>query len=273
MRKKVLTHKIYTACLSVLLTVLGSGAFAQSSSEDVKTELSTGEVQALLEAIDEQQRVPADYKAIAVIDQRRSGEVSSVFQSAIYRRDTDDRFMILFTKPRSEAGKGYLRVEKNMFMYDPTVGKWERRTERERLMGTDTRRADLDEWRLAASYRGRFVGIEQLGRFSVIHLELIARDGARVPYPKMHIWVDKSTRNVLKRQDYALSGRLLRTAYYPKWKQQPAPDGRAVNYPEEMRIFDEVEKGNRTTVVITQLDLRALDPNIFTKAWLESRSR
>lgn len=238
-----------------------------------RANMTDEEVQALLVDIDERQKTPGDYKALALIEQKRGGEADAVFQSAIYRRDADERFMILFLKPRSEAGKGYLRLEQNMFMYDPTVGKWERRTERERLMGTDTRRADLDEWRLSESYQGTFVGDEKLGRFAVRHLELKAKDGARVPYPSMHIWVDANSSNVLKRQDYALSGRLMRTAYYPRWKKLVSPSGDAVYYPEEMRIFDEVEKGNRTTVVITQLDLRSLEPNIFTKAWLESRSR
>ncbi|MEO1234312.1 MAG: outer membrane lipoprotein-sorting protein, partial [Myxococcota bacterium] len=185
----------------------------------------------------------------------------------------EDHEAIDLVKPKPEAGKGYLRVEKNMYMYDPKDGNWERRTERERLMGTDTRRADLDEWRLSENFTGRFIADEKLGRFSVHRIELTARDGARVPYPKMEIWVDVDSRNVLKRRDYALSGRLMRTAYYPKWRVVSAPSGREVAYPEQMRILDEVEQGNRTTVVITQLDLRDLDPNIFTKAWLESRSR
>jgi hypothetical protein len=40
-----------------------------------------------------------------------------------------------------------------------------------------------------------------------------------------------------------------------------------------MRFFDEIEKGNSTLILIQEIDLRALDPNIFTKAWLESKSR
>lgn len=258
--------------MTVLTKLLLSTLLVATPSE-ARAALGPGEVQALLVEIDERQSAPGDYKALALIEQKRGGEADAVYQSAIYRRDENQQFMILFLKPRSEAGKGYLRLDQNMFMYDPTVGKWERRTERERLMGTDTRRADLDEWRLSVEYTGRYLAREKLGRFDVHHLELIAKEGARVPYPKLHIWVDVETKNVLKRQDFALSGRLMRTAYYPKWKQLMSPEGSSVHYPEEMRIFDEVEKGNRTTVVITQLDLRALDPNIFTKAWLESRSR
>jgi hypothetical protein len=49
--------------------------------------------------------------------------------------------------------------------------------------------------------------------------------------------------------------------------------GGDVWYPEEMRFFDEIEKGNQTLVLIKEIDLRPLEANLFTKAWLESRSR
>ena len=58
-------------------------------------------------------------------------------------------------------------------------------------------------------------------------------------------------KNVLKRQEYALSGRLLRTSYYPKWKKVYSESKKAdVWYPEEIRFYDEVEKANQTLVLI-----------------------
>jgi hypothetical protein len=46
-----------------------------------------------------------------------------------------------------------------------------------------------------------------------------------------------------------------------------------VYFPGEIRIFDEVEKGNSSLILIRDVDLRPLDANLFTKAWLESKSR
>ncbi len=182
--------------------------------------------------------------------------------------------MILFTKPRAEQGKGYLRLDKNLWMYDPTVGKWERRTERERIGGTDTRRGDLDESRLAEEYDCSFEGEEKLGAFQVWKLALKVKEGVDVAFPVIRLWVDQATNNVLKRQEFALSGRLMRTSYYPRWKKVFSESkGADVWFPEEMRIFDEVEKANSTLILIKQIDLRALDANLFTKAWLESKSR
>ena len=100
------------------------------------------------------------------------------------------------------------------------------------------------------------------------------RPGVDVAFPRIRLWIDAASGNVLKRQELALSGRLMRTSYCPKWKkifsQSKAAD---VWFPEEMRFYDEVEKANSTLILIQTVDLRALEANIFTKAWLESQSR
>jgi hypothetical protein len=106
------------------------------------------------------------------------------------------------------------------------------------------------------------------------HLKLKAKRGADVAFPVMEIWIDKATGNMLKAQEFALSGRLMRTAFYPKWsKMFSRSKGTDIYFPKEIHIFDEVEKGNQTTVVIQEVDLSSLEPNMFTKAWLESKSR
>jgi hypothetical protein len=95
-----------------------------------------------------------------------------------------------------------------------------------------------------------------------------------VAFPVIKLWVDKETRNVLKRQEFALSGKLLRTSYYPKWKKVYSESRKAdIYYPQEIRLFDEVEKANQTLILIKSVDLRPLEANLFTKAWLESKSR
>jgi hypothetical protein len=182
--------------------------------------------------------------------------------------------MFLFTKPKSEAGKGYLRLEKNLWMYDPATGRWERRTERERIGGTDTRRGDLDDPRFVEEYDSSWIGQEKLGVYQVDHIRLVVKPNVDVAFPVVELWVDKGTLNILKRQEFALSGKLMRTSYNPRWKKLWSASKKAeVWYPEEMRIFDEIEKGNSTLILIKVVDLRPLEANLFTKAWLESKSR
>jgi len=227
----------------------------------------------MLKVIDERQQNSGDYRSIAYLQQSEKGKEDTAFEVVFYRRDADDKLMILFTKPKNEAGKGYLRVDKNLFLYDPTVGKWERRTERERIGGTNSNRADFDESRLAEEYTPKFVALEKLGKFEVTHMTLAAKDGVDVASPTVELFVGAEG-NILKREDKALSGKLLRTTYYPKWNKLFSESKKADVYiPSEIRIFDEVEKGNKTLIQIRETDLSALDANLFTKAWLESKSR
>lgn len=236
--------------------------------------LSAAEATALVKRVDERQRNTGDYKSLVFMRNKERGKAAVVSEAVIYRRDKDDRFMLLFLKPKAERGKGYLKIDRNMWLYDPTVGRWERRTERERIGGTNSRRADLDERNLARDFTVRYLGVKKLGRFTTHGVELTVKKGVDVPYPKIRMWIDAATENVLKQQDFAASGRLMRTSYTPKWRQVHSPaKKRSVWVPAEMRIFDELEKGNSTTILIRKTDLRALPKAIFSKAWLESKSR
>ncbi|MCP3097601.1 outer membrane lipoprotein-sorting protein [Myxococcus sp. K15C18031901] len=251
---------------AVLTTALLSAPAALALEPAAMTEL--------LATIDDRQRNGGDYKALVYLEQKEKDKTDNVREAFVYRRDADDKLMILFSKPKTEAGKGYLRLDKNLWSYDPNVGKWERRTERERIAGTDSRRADFDESRLAEEFTPSYDGEGKLGKYTAHRMTLKAKDGMDVAYPVVKLWVDKDSSNILKREDYALSGRLMRTALYPRWKKIFSESKKAdVWFPEEIRIYDEVEKANSTIILIKSVDLRPLEANLFTKAWLESKSR
>jgi len=236
--------------------------------------LGDAELAKVVREIDERQRNQGDWKALCYMEQKEKGKTDVVYELLVYRRDADDKQMFLFTKPKAEAGKGYLRIEKNLWLYDPSTGRWERRTERERIGGTNTRRGDLDESRIVEEYDVKWEADEKLGVYGVHRLLLTAKPGVDVAFPVVRLWVDQATTNVLKRQELALSGRLMRTTLQPRWRKIFSESKKGdVWYPEEIRIYDEIEKGNSTIILIKQIDLRALEANLFTKAWLESRSR
>lgn len=236
--------------------------------------LEKPELLALLAEIDDRQRNGGDYKALIYLEQKEKDKADVVREVLVYRRDADDKLMLLFTKPKSEEGKGILRLDKNLWTYDPGTGKWDRTTERERIGGTNTRRADFDESRLAEEFEPTFAGEDKLGRFETIVMDLKVKDGFDVAYPQLKLWVDKTNHNILKRQEFAASGKLARTSYYPKWQKLFSESKKAeLWFPGEIRIFDEIEKSNSTLVLFKAVDLNPLDQNMFTKAWLESKSR
>jgi hypothetical protein len=261
------------SCLALWLLVAGGVARAADSPAAAGA-LSEKETLDLVKLVDERQRNSGDYTALCYVKETERNKEPKVFQALVYRRDADDKFMILFTKPKEEAGKGYLKIDKNLWMFDPNTGKWERRTERERIGGTNSRRGDFDESRLAEEFTPVYEGADKLGTYAIHKLKLTVKPGVDAAYPILKLWVDQKDKNLMKREEYSLSGKLMRTTYYPKWNKKFSESKKGdVWIPEELRIFDELEKGNSTVVLIKETDLKPVDSNIFTKAWIESKSR
>jgi outer membrane lipoprotein-sorting protein len=236
--------------------------------------LTKPEMIEILKVVDERQSNQGDWRSFIYMEQKEKDKVDVAYEALVFRRSRDQKFMILFTKPKASQGQGYLRLDKNLWFYDPSVGKWERRTERERIGGTNSRRSDFDESRLAEEYEPEDLGQEKLGAYTAQVMKLTGKSNIDLAFPVIKLWIDKDTNNILKRQEFALSGRLLRTSYYPRWKKTYSESKKAdVYYPEEMRFYDEVEKANSTFIMVKSVDMKPLEPNLFTKAWLESKSR
>jgi hypothetical protein len=236
--------------------------------------LDQAQTDSIIKELDRRQQNSGDYTSKVFLDQKEKNSPPKAFEAQVFRRDEDDKWMILFLKPKAEAGKGYLRIDKNLFLYEPTIGKWERQTERASIAGTNSRRDDFDESRLAQEYIAQFVSEESLGKFKVNRFKLKAKPNVDVASPILELWVDKDSGNLLKRKDFALSEKLLRSTFYPAWDKMFSPSKNADVYvPREIRVFDEVEKGNSTTILIRDVKLDKLEANMFTKAWLEAKSR
>jgi hypothetical protein len=54
----------------------------------------------LVKLIDDRQRNSGDYSSIVFIDQKEKDGSNKAFEARVYRRDADDKWMILFTNLR-----------------------------------------------------------------------------------------------------------------------------------------------------------------------------
>lgn len=267
--------KKYPLALSLMAILLSSHAKALTEEETKK----------VVAQVDEKQRNSGDYASTVVIeewekkktaakDDKSSYDLKKAFEARVYRRDDDDNLIILFSKPKAEAGKGYLRKEKTLLLYEPSLGKWERQTERASIGGTGSRREDFDESRLAEEYTSKWIVDEKLGKFDVHRIKLTAKPGTDVAWPIIELWVDKATQNVLKREESALSGKLLRRALYPGWEKRFSKSkGADVYVPKEIYAYDLLDNEKLTKVKLQDVSLDPLEKNMFTKAWIETQSR
>ena len=260
------------AALPATAQVAGSTAAPAPAVEPAP--LTQPEALKWIQQLDDRQRNSGDYRTIVYIERKERNKNDVVFDATVFRRDADDKLMILFDAPKSEKGKGYLRVDKNLWMYDPTTGKWERRTEREKIGGTDSRRADFDESRLAEEYDIAYDGPAKLGKMWTHKMTLKLKKGVDAAYAKLVLWLSTTSGNTMKKEEYADSGKLMRTTLTPTWvKKFSESKNGDVWTPKDIYIYDEVEKGNSTMIQLKKQDLHALPANLFTKAWLESQSR
>ena len=258
----------------IRLAAAAGALLASLAAPHVALALTKPELVEFLKAVDQRQQNQGDWRSMIYMEQKEKGKVDVAYEALVFRRSQDQKFIILFTQPKASQGQGYLRIDKNLWFYDPSVGKWERRTERERIGGTNSRRSDFDESRLAEEYDPEDNGEAKLGTYTAQVMTLHGKPDLDLAFPTIKLWVDKETKNILKREEYALSGRLLRTSFYTKWKKLYSESKKGDTwYPGEMRFYDEVEKANSTLILVKSVDMKPLEANQFTKAWLESKSR
>ncbi len=268
------THPLSAKTTKNQKTTVAKPTSKEASISPSKESFTDGKALEIVKIIDDKQRNSGDYKATAFLKEVEKNKEPKLLQSTIYRRDSTQKFMMLFTKPKEEAGKAYLKIDKNLWNFDPGTGKWERRTEREKIGGTNSRRSDYDESKLAEEFTSKAEGFDKLGSFDTYVIKLTAKLESDVAYPIIKIWIDKAENNLLKREEFSLSGKLMRSTFYPKWKKVYSESKKGDVYvPEEIRVFDELEKGNSTIIALKDVELKPLEDNIFTKAWIETKSR
>src|SRR5271163_1647116 len=89
-----------------LLMLFPAGVFAQGLTKEKMVDI--------LKGIDQRIKSGGDYKALVYLEQHQKDKPDLAQEALVYRRDADQKLMILFTKPKTEAGKGYLRVDRNL---------------------------------------------------------------------------------------------------------------------------------------------------------------
>src|SRR4030042_2038531 len=81
--------------------------------------LSQKETDELVKLVDERQRNNGDWTALCYMESKEKDKTDVVYELVYYRRTEGQRLLILFTKPKSEAGQGYLRLEKALWPSHP----------------------------------------------------------------------------------------------------------------------------------------------------------
>lgn len=230
--------------------------------------LTISEAQEILTIVDVQSNFEnVDFSAVMtmIVEDPETGIEKSVVQQ--FRRDSDDKFLLLFQEPVIQKGQGYLMIDDNLWFYDPESRKFSHTSMKDSFGDSDAKNSDFGEASLTEDYRVTAVEEGKLGKYEVYIMDLEATSN-EVTYPTQKIWITKNSALTLKTEDYSASGRLMRTSLYPSYGKV------GDKYIATNMIFtDELIDGAKTRITLTDFSSNPLPDTLFTKAYVERVNR
>ncbi|MCI6187808.1 MAG: outer membrane lipoprotein-sorting protein [Spirochaetia bacterium] len=247
----------------ILTFLLGAAVFASGFaqvSEDIADKAFK-----IMENTEDILAYHGDYSATMSLVIDKPGKPRENLQYKIFQR-TDDKLMTLVQLfPEADKGVGYLRDNENIWSYDPISRKFSHTSIKEALGDSDVKLDDVDQAKTKWRENYEVTAYEEgtLGKFAVDIITLTAKT-TDPAYAKSKYYIRKDIPLLLKEEDFSGSDRLMRTILLPKYAKVPA------GYVATQAIMrDELNKGEQTQQVISDLTFDKLPDRIFTKAYLE----
>jgi outer membrane lipoprotein-sorting protein len=247
------------AAILAALTLAAAAAFAADTTD----------FKALLAAVDANADFGSkDYSAVFTIVTQKPGEKDALVQIRLFRRDEHNQVVWIIQKPDAQKGQGFLKVDDNIWMYDPESGKFSHSTMKEQIQNSKAKSSDLKRGSFAEDYDVTASEEGTLGKYPVWILTLTAKNN-EVSYPKLKLSIRKDKPLVLKEEDYSLSDRLMRSVLYPP--KYIELDGKTVY--SQILIQDELNKGEKSQLTLSEVSVAKLPDATFSKAFLSQTAR
>lgn len=247
----------------ILTFLLGAAVFASGFaqvSEDIADKAFK-----IMENTEDILAYHGDYSATMSLVIDKPGKPRENLQYKVFQRTDDNLMTLVQLFPEADKGVGYLRDNENIWSYDPISRKFSHTSIKEALGDSDVKLDDVDQAKTKWRENYEVTAYEQgtLGKFAVDIITLTAKT-TDPAYAKSKYYIRKDIPLLLKEEDFSGSDRLMRTILLPKYAKVPA------GYVATQAIMrDELNKGEQTQQVISDLTFDKLPDRIFTKAYLE----
>ena len=187
-------------------------------------------------------------------------EVTMIIEDRFGRRESTmvswsrgaDEALIEFTSA-AERGQKVLRTENEIYLYYPDAAELVRlqgAALRESMLGSDVSYEDLTGGKtLLDTYEVSFAGRDTVDGHPTYKIEMEAKS-RNVAYPKQTVWVDTELFVARRSEQYALSGRLLKTEEFYDIREI---EGYRV--PMRTVISDAMKRNSSTTIRIQELEV------------------
>ena len=249
--------KIFTF---LTIALLAASAVFASVSADVAEKAYK-----ILDSTDDVMADSGDYSATMTLVVEEPGKPKENMQYKVFLRTADELMTMVQLFPEADKGNGYLREGDNMWAYDPISRKFSHTSIKEAIGDSDVKLDDIvrDENRWRKNFD--VIGFEdgKLGKYPV-HIITLEAKTTDPSYAFMKLYVRRDVPLVLKEEDFSGSKRLMRTILIPKYGKVPT------GYVAIQTILrDDLNPGEQTQQVLSDITYDRLPDKIFTKAYLE----
>ena len=248
-----------------ILTIIAAAALFTAAATAQISQADVDKAFKIVEDTEDTLAYHGDYSATVSLVVEKPGKPKENLQFKIFER-TDDKLMTMVQLfPEADKGKGYLRNDDNIWSYDPVSRKFTHTSIKEAIGDSDIKLDDVEQskqkWR--ANYDVEAYEQGTLGKYPV-HIITLKAKTSEPSYAKSKFYIRTDIPLVLKEEDFSGSDRLMRTILIPKYSKVPAG-----YVGTQILIRDELNKGEQTQQVISDLTFDSLPDKIFTKAYLE----
>ena len=168
-----------------------------------------------------------------------------------------DKMIALFLDPPSEKGRSTLRLEDNMWLYIPDVGKPIRITSLQSVVGGIFNNSDIMQLDFSVEYDATILADESEEDTHVLQMKA-KKD--TVAYDVMKMWVSAETLFPDKIEAYASSGMLIKTLYY----KEVIDFGDGIVRPSVIETDSPLHKGYKSVIIFANVKAREFDDEVFT---------
>jgi len=170
-----------------------------------------------------------------------------------------DKVAALFLSPASERGRSTLRLDENMWLYIPNVGKPIRITNMQSVVGGVFNNADILRLDYAEEYNVEKT--EDLGSSWLLHCKAKTNT---VAYDQLRIWVEKE--GVLPQKIECLTEALMliKTIHFKEVKDF----GGGVVRPSVVETDSPLHEGYKSVMIFAEIRERELKDEVFTLSFM-----
>jgi len=170
-----------------------------------------------------------------------------------------DKVAAMFISPASEQGRSTLRLDENMWLYIPNVGKPIRITSLQSVVGGVFNNADI----LRLDYTSEY-DVEQVEENDDEYLLHLKAKTNTVAYDKLKMWVDRDNMLPSKIESLTEDSMLIKTLYFKEIKDF----GDGIVRPSVVETDSPLYKDYKSVMIFAEIKEKEFDDEVFTLTFM-----